>query len=59
MKEFDVHFSLNGFFRRIEAKSQEEAMTIAEEWLTKAKPELERHARTGLGIEVTEAVNPE
>ena len=58
-KEFDVHFSLNGFFRKVEAENEEKAMEIAEQWLTDARNELERIARTGLGIEITEAVNPE
>ena len=34
-------------------------METAEAWLTKARPELEKHARTGLGIEIVEAVPPE
>jgi hypothetical protein len=59
MKEYDVHFSLNGFFRKIEAPTPEEAMEIAEGWLKTALPALEKHARVGLSIEIIEAVNPE
>lgn len=59
MKEYDVHFSLNGFFRRIEANSPEQAMETAEYWLKKYLPDLEKTTRTGLGIEIVEAVDPE
>lgn len=59
MQEYDVHFSLNGFFRKIEASSEKEAIAIAEKWLSDARPDLERYARTGLGIEIVEAVDPE
>lgn len=59
MKEYDVHFSLNGFFRKIDANSPEEAKTTAESWLTKALSDLEKAARVGLGIEIIEAIDPE
>ena len=55
-KEFDVHFSLNGFVQ-ITARSGEEAMNIAEEILAKQLPELEQAACTGLGIEIVEAID--
>lgn len=58
LKEFDVHFSLNGFFRRMVAKNEEEAMATAEAWLKDVLPDIEKHARTGLGVEVTEACDP-
>ena len=59
MNEYDVHFSLNGFFRKIEAENEEKAMEIAERWLTEARNDIETAAKTGLGIEVHEAVSPE
>ena len=56
--EYDVHFSLNGFLR-ITADSNEQAMEIAETQLTKAIPSLEDSTKTGLGIEIIEAVDSE
>ena len=56
LKEFNVHFSLNGFFRRVKAKNEEEAMATAEAWLKDVLPDIEKHARTSLGIEIVEAV---
>jgi hypothetical protein len=58
-KEFDVHFSLNGFFRRVEANNPDKACEIAEKWLKDQLKALEQAARTGLSIEIIEAVDPD
>lgn len=59
MAEYDVHFNLQGFFRKIEATSPEKAKEIAEEWLTAALPSLEAAARVGLSIEITDSISDE
>lgn len=53
--EYDVHFSLNGFYK-ITAESEEEAEAIAEEILSKALPKVEEELHTGIGIEVYETL---
>ena len=57
--EFDVHFSINGFFSKVDAKTPEEAMQTAETWLEAKRAELEKVLGVGIGIEVVEAVGDE
>ena len=58
-KEYDVHFNLHGFFRKIEATSPKKAKEIAEKWLTAALPSLEAAVRVGLGWEITDSISDE
>jgi hypothetical protein len=57
--EWDVHFSINGFFRKVEGETPEKAMQTAEVWLGKKRAELEKVLGVGIGIEVVEAVGDE
>ena len=58
MKDYDVHFSLNGYVR-VEANSVEEAEEIAEEQLNNAVPAVEQAVSTAVGVEVYETVEGE
>jgi len=53
-KEFDVHFSLNGFYSKVEAKDNEEAKEIVEEWIQDImdSKKLTTALRTGVGVEI-------
>lgn len=51
MRTFDVHFSLNGFFK-IEAVDDEDAAKKVEELLTRHVAEIESLIMTGIGIEI-------
>lgn len=55
-REWDIHFSLHGYFWKIEAQTIKKAKETAEKWLTDSLAGLEREARTGLGIEIGDAV---
>jgi hypothetical protein len=55
-KQFDVHFSLNGFYYGVEAKNAEEAAQTAERWLARARPHIESAAGTSVGIEIAETL---
>ena len=55
-KEFDVHFSLNGFYFAVEAESGEEAAATAERWIERAKPHVEAALGTGVGIEIADVL---
>jgi hypothetical protein len=57
-KWFDVHFSLDGFYK-IHAKDADEAAGIAEEILEAKLLNLEDMAHTGLGIEIYDVLETE
>lgn len=57
-KWYDVHFSLNGFYK-IKADNEEEAMEKVEDILNNNLGAIESAANTGLGVEVIEAINEE
>ena len=57
-KEYDVHFSLNGYYR-ITASSPEEAEQIAEEILNPRMSEVEETVRTAMGVEIYETTESE
>lgn len=54
-KWYDVHFSLIGF-HKMQAESSEEACQKVEDMLLKMQAGVERVICTGVGVEVTEAV---
>lgn len=58
-KEFDVHFSVSGFFSKVEGKDMDEVAQKVEKWLQAKKPMLEMQLMVGVGIEVAEVVESE
>lgn len=56
LKQFDVHFSLNGFYYGVGAKNAEEAAQTAERWFTRSRPHVEAALGTGVGIEIAETL---
>lgn len=53
---YDVHFSLSGFMK-IQAENEESAQDKAEDILSKMKPRIEDIVKTGVGMEIGDALD--
>ena len=56
LKEFDVHFSVNGFYCAVEAADKEAAAAMAERWFERVRPRIEAALGVGVGIEIADVL---
>ena len=54
--EFDVHFSINGFYCAVDATDKEEAAATAERWLERARSCIEAELGAGVSIEIADVL---
>jgi len=51
INEYDVHFSLNGFYGAVEAESKEKAIAIVHGWIDEKINDIEAAMKTGVGTD--------
>ena len=57
--EYDVHFSINGFYFKVDAPDEETAARVVENWLEDVKAQIEKLLRVGVGVEIADIIESE